>query len=413
MTNHPRKKRLLLLPWEYPYRPGEAPFIEPELPALTSRFDVSIAACLNDGTATDAPVPCPVPFAPAGKGPVLTGLLGVLTDGYFYRELVSAARSCPLSLFRRRAGLIFYSYLHAHRFADSLDKTYFKSGAPDVCYSFWGRESAYALTLLKRRYPKLQIVSRFHGCDLYAEHAKQNYLPFRPALNRCLDAFLFISDSGRDYYSAANPAVPQGLLHTCFLGCGAVPHRAAPDFSRLVIASCSRIMPEKRLPLLVSALATLKDAEIEWHHVGDGAGMEELKRLSEDLLDPLPNIRYVFHGAMENKSIRPLYEKIGARLLLNVSSSEGLPVTMMEAFSIGLPVVGTNVGGVNEIVTDETGVLLPADPAPEEIASALTAFSKLSEPEWRRLSENAYAVWANRFDANANAARFSAFLAAL
>ena len=47
--------------------------------------------------------------------------------------------------------------------------------------------------------------------------------------------------------------------------------------------------------------------------------------------------------------------------LINVSESEGLPFSMMEAISFGIPVIGTNVGGVKEIINNDTGILLEKD----------------------------------------------------
>jgi glycosyltransferase involved in cell wall biosynthesis len=53
------------------------------------------------------------------------------------------------------------------------------------------------------------------------------------------------------------------------------------------------------------------------------------------------------------------------------SHYEGLPIALMEALVLGLPVVATDVGGIREIVTDgEQGVLVPRA-APTQLADAL------------------------------------------
>lgn len=44
-----------------------------------------------------------------------------------------------------------------------------------------------------------------------------------------------------------------------------------------------------------------------------------------------------------------------------MSLSEGIPVSIMEAISFGIPIIATNVGGNAEIVNDETGVLIPVN----------------------------------------------------
>jgi glycosyltransferase involved in cell wall biosynthesis len=66
-------------------------------------------------------------------------------------------------------------------------------------------------------------------------------------------------------------------------------------------------------------------------------------------------------------------------LFILPSIKEGLPYCILEAGVVGLPVIATNVGGINEIITDmETGILIrPADS--KEISNALKFF--IQNPE--------------------------------
>jgi glycosyltransferase involved in cell wall biosynthesis len=64
------------------------------------------------------------------------------------------------------------------------------------------------------------------------------------------------------------------------------------------------------------------------------------------------------------------------------SRHEGLPVALMEALVLGIPVVATDVGGTAEIVTDgREAVLVPAG-EPDRLAAALTAL--VDDPARRR-----------------------------
>jgi glycosyltransferase involved in cell wall biosynthesis len=64
------------------------------------------------------------------------------------------------------------------------------------------------------------------------------------------------------------------------------------------------------------------------------------------------------------------------------SHHEGLPIALMEALALGLPVVATRVGGVEELVTDgREAVLVPAR-QPDLLASALLALAR--DPERRK-----------------------------
>ena len=66
-------------------------------------------------------------------------------------------------------------------------------------------------------------------------------------------------------------------------------------------------------------------------------------------------------------------------IFINVSSSEGLPVAIMEAISFDIPIIATNVGGTSEIVTPETGILIAPDSAPELIAARIRELYKVKE----------------------------------
>jgi glycosyltransferase involved in cell wall biosynthesis len=61
----------------------------------------------------------------------------------------------------------------------------------------------------------------------------------------------------------------------------------------------------------------------------------------------------------------------GADLVVNPSTTEGLPNVILEAYSVAVPVVATNVGGVSELVIpDRTGWLVPAK-QPSALADAI------------------------------------------
>ncbi|MBA7576799.1 putative teichuronic acid biosynthesis glycosyltransferase TuaC [subsurface metagenome] len=69
------------------------------------------------------------------------------------------------------------------------------------------------------------------------------------------------------------------------------------------------------------------------------------------------------------------------------SWSEGMPVTLLEATACGLPVIATNVGGIPEVVNENTGVLVEPK-KPQELACGI--ISALSR-NWDRESIGEYA----------------------
>jgi glycosyltransferase involved in cell wall biosynthesis len=80
-------------------------------------------------------------------------------------------------------------------------------------------------------------------------------------------------------------------------------------------------------------------------------------------------------------------------VFINISMSEGVPVSIMEAQSFGLPVIATDVGGTKEIMTATNGILLPSSPTIVEVADAMeyimnNNFDRMAIKEsWKNVSD--------------------------
>ena len=77
---------------------------------------------------------------------------------------------------------------------------------------------------------------------------------------------------------------------------------------------------------------------------------------------------------MSNQQIIDFYAKTPLDLFINVSESEGIPVSIMEAMSFGIPAIATNVGGTNEIVNQKNGYLIDSESTSEEISNYINNF---------------------------------------
>ena len=92
-----------------------------------------------------------------------------------------------------------------------------------------------------------------------------------------------------------------------------------------------------------------------------------LEQLAQDL--ELKNVRFV--GRVERSEIASFYT--AADIFLNTSSIDNMPVSIIEAFAAGLPIVTTNAGGIPFIVKDrENGHMVDVDDH-EAIARRLIA----------------------------------------
>lgn len=79
---------------------------------------------------------------------------------------------------------------------------------------------------------------------------------------------------------------------------------------------------------------------------GDAAFTDYLKRIVKDMM--LINFVY-FYGEINNKDIRKIYENIDLLVVPSVWP-ENSPVTIMEAFAAGTPVLASNIGGIPELI---------------------------------------------------------------
>ena len=135
-----------------------------------------------------------------------------------------------------------------------------------------------------------------------------------------------------------------------------------PDGPAVIVA---RLCPEKDIATLLRAVAFVVRAQPAFRLAiaGDGPCMAELRTLA-GVLGLGEHVQFL--GMV--RDVAGLLARASMYVLSSIS--EGVSLTLLEAMASGLPVVATRVGGTPEVVTDETGLLVPpGDPA--ALAAAL------------------------------------------
>lgn len=219
------------------------------------------------------------------------------------------------------------------------------------------------------------------------------------------------SSDGEEYINRCWPGYEHKVM-TSYLGTRELPDKSGEVTAQtLQVVSCSRVVDVKRVPLIAKAVALL-DAEgfcVEWTHYGDGPEIDEARLNCSSL-----NCSTVcFAGALTNDALLAEYSKRHFDLFVNVSSSEGLPLSIMEACGCGISVLATDVGGTHEIVADGiNGYLLAPDCGPEQVMAAIRRFASLSEDKKVRMRRSARDVWARCFCLVTNVSQFARVLIA-
>lgn len=146
-----------------------------------------------------------------------------------------------------------------------------------------------------------------------------------------------------------------------------------------------RLAGEKGVPVLLQSLVELKSQGLKFHLTlyGDGAD----RKLLEHLVSNHGLNTYVtFAGFADQQTIRNALTN--SNLFILPSFAEGVPVSLMESMAIGVPVIGTYVGGVVELITPEHSGLVVS---PSDIDGLSAAIKKyINDSEFRaRVSQNA------------------------
>jgi colanic acid/amylovoran biosynthesis glycosyltransferase len=405
---------LMLFTATYPYAEGaEQNFLHMELPYLVERFEKVIL--VPERQETEQPEP------ELGRAEVETGYSNYLHRYGPLSVFLAGLRSeLAVAELRQRPGLLLkpvhikrllffagYAELTRSWVLKCVEQHGFQ--IRDIMfYTYWFDQAAAGLGLLRHDMPEVRVVSRAHGYDVYEDRRSPAYWPCRSAVLRQMDFVYPDSEAGTQYLLSRYPD-SDSRIRTARLGApdpGVLTHASTDGCYRLV--SCSRLLPVKRVDLLLEGIRAAAerrpDRKFIWHHFGTGPLLADLQAASATLP---PNLEANFAGYSGQAELFTFYRDNPVDAFLNVSSSEGTPVAVIEAMSCGIPILATAVGGNREVASESNGALLPANPSPEEIAIQLLAC--LEYPAGKR--NGSRQLWHEKYDASRNFSSFAAELA--
>lgn len=412
-------KNLILLANSFPYGNWE-PYLETEIKYLNEFDNVCICSLQTreEHIKSRRNIQgknfsfCLVKYA--SKHTYLINAVRSLFDINFYKEIIYLIKKRKFNIRRFIQLIVFITRSHYEK--KVILKNFQQKGIIEklkkeggVIYSYRFEYQPYVAKLLNDKLKNYIIVSRAHGYDLYEERRITNYIPLRETLINELDYLLPISDDGKKYIKNRYK-IFDNKLKVFKLGtqCN-YEFKFIPIGQKINIVTCSTLTKVKRIHLLIKALAMIKDIKISWTHYGEGEYFEDIKRMCENELSD--NIYYNFRGYIENKYILNEYKKGDFHLFLNVSESEGIPISIMEAMSMGIPCIATDVGGNSEIVNDGyNGKLIEKDFDVSELAEIIREFYYMSEEKYYNYRKNAYDTWEKEYNADQNYKKFVNFL---
>lgn len=402
-------KNLIFITSRFPYEPGET-FIEPEFPFLHSAFDRIIIITRNVKGDSIRPIPADVRVYRYNPTSALNDYLLmpwlILRNAGTFASLIREEL-----LFRKKTGrrigfyrklVLLKTIIKSLQLRDFIAKIIEKEKPSGelVLYSYWMNSGARAICML----PQVNgiRIARAHRVDLYEEEAESGYIPLIRNTFTKLDALFFISEHGKDYFEKSFGLVHEknivsklGITNSFTFK----PEKSGND--TFTIISCSSLIKIKRVDLLIRALTKIRSSgKILWYHFGDGALRPELEQLASGLLGHRNNIEYHFRGYIPNSRLMEFYNANSVDLFINTSSSEGIPVSIMEARSFGIPVIATDAGGTCEILKSDTGTLLPVDFKIEMLIHAIEYYLLMDPSDMKSLRRKIYDNWNTNFNAS-------------
>lgn len=396
-------KKLYVLTSEFPFGTGET-FLENEMPFLEKSFTKTIFLTQNT----------------IGRSRIYSneiisiehssGLkirMRALFSRILFNELILLIKTKKISIYKFRTAwkslTISYSILNK---VEKLILTKNSSIEKTVFYSYWLDEKSLALAILKSKFKKIKTISRAHGWDIYEDRHPQNYLPYRNFILKNLDIVLPISENGKTYLLKNNDQLEKKIV---------VSKLGTPQLNNLIqfekkpifhLLSISSFVSLKRIELIIESLTLINKEVIHWTHIGSGPLEKDIHQFAASKLYNKNNITFSFTGQKSNAEVRNYLEENQVDLFINLSETEGIPVSIMEVQSAGITVLATAVGGTPEIVNNENGFLVGKTATPNEIAQIIQYYLNLPESDQIQKRKLSLRNWELFFNAKKNYEEF-------
>ncbi len=331
---------------------------------------------------------------------VLVNLFSIIS--IYLNECFALKKLLP---FKQSIALLASNIYKAECIKDKLNS---KFKAPDThqsistFYSFWFYDCIYLAWMRKKGWIE-KAITRAHGGDLFEERGSlSGKILFRNFQGRYLDRILSVSKTGTDYLQHKYPNFKE-KIETVYLGSPNHEHlNPINNGERFVLVSCALVRNIKRIHKIAEMLQLI-DFPLTWYHIGSQnlqAKNDPTIPIYIDNVEKLKlktNIEFVPKGNMSNEEVMKFFSEVPIDLFISLSEAEGVPVSIMEAISFGVPILSTDVGGCKEIVTDETGILVPLETEMEVIAKKITEF-KTSHKNTAEFRSNVRLFWENNFN---------------
>ena len=261
-------------------------------------------------------------------------------------------------------GFRFYNMLYNWQFNRLYKIIEKEHGRPDVIYSHYMRVNFYAASLHEKYH--IPAVGVEHWSELNKPVVDKHVIALGEKTYCRLDKVIAVSQplsANIERMFRVKPEVVSNIIDIDYV-------KTARKISKnkiIKITTISRLVPQKRIDILLRALAKVCFADFKWELtvVGSGPLEKELKALNKEL-GLTDKVHFV--GQKSHEEICQILAESDFFAL--ASQYETFGVVFVEAMSFGLPVIGTRCGGPEMIINENNGLLVPSGDV-EAMADAL------------------------------------------
>jgi glycosyltransferase involved in cell wall biosynthesis len=232
----------------------------------------------------------------------------------------------------------------------------------DIIHSHDLRTNVFGLVAARKL--KLPIVSTMHGWVANSLKRKVIMILGNILLSYLFNAVITVSDKAQKRLRRYRPSSRLITVHNTLdtkayrrIQVGAFRESLNVPKGMPLLAKIGRLSPEKRQEQLLRAARRLLDEGYQFKLLLIGVGPDEpmLRHLTQQL--GLTKV-IVFTGFIED--MLPVYSDLD--LVVQTSSTEGLPNVILEAMLMRVPVIATDVGGTSEVIdSPDVGTLIEPD----------------------------------------------------
>lgn len=404
-----QKGLLVLFTNYYPYYKGEE-YIETEIVTASLYYEeIVIVATMVDSSmelTRSVPenvtvIPLNIDYSKKGRIKMIVSKTGKVLQNKELREerkIGLSIKQIVYSLYYYcRVEYVYDSVIKNKQITSKLKKYRYSE---ITLYSYWLHITASIVARISDRVFKDQVlaISRAHRYDLYDYAAPCGYIPDRKYMLMHMDKVFACSEDGADYLIQRESKYKKKIMVGRL---GTIEHSRAicTKDNVFTIISCSAIRKIKRLDKIIDVIKGLqeKGLNVIWYHMGDGPSADVIKKYAEK---HLKENSYIFVGRLNNQEVFDFYKKTPVSCFINLSDSEGVPVAIMEAMSMGVPVIATDVGGTRELVIDgKTGCLIDTSLDIGTIVSKVVKIAEMDQEKYLAICNWAYERWREVADA--------------